>query len=205
MSIREAPEARQGSIIEATMACIAAYGYAETTIDRICKQAGISRGLINHHFSTKDELMAKTYHRLADHLALQTRRAVQAAGDEPEGALRALICASFQPDIFEEEHLAVWLGFWSVVRTTAAIAETHRALYAGYRRALTRAFERVQEKQDLTRDGALAATTLTALIDGFWLERALDPQAFSAAEARRAALMVAERFLGQGAVIQLDS
>ena len=49
------------------------------------------------------------------------------------------------------------------------------------------------------------ATTLTALIDGFWLERALDPQAFSAAEARRAALMVAERFLGQGAVIQLDS
>jgi AcrR family transcriptional regulator len=196
VSVREAPQTRQLAIIEATMRCIAAHGYADTTIDRICKEAGISRGLINHHFSTKEELMVKTYNRLAETLLENTRLSVRTLKDDPAAFLKALICASFRPEVFDEAHLAVWLGFWSVAPTTPLIAETHRALYAGYRRGLGRAFERLQKALGEPEDGELAAISITAIIDGFWLERVLDPAAFSRKDAMRGALLAAERFLG---------
>ncbi len=87
--IRETPAVRQQSIIDATMRCIARYSYSETTIDRICAEAKVSRGLINHHFQSKDELMAQTYKRLASDL-LDVSRAAAANATGPEDKLDAI-------------------------------------------------------------------------------------------------------------------
>jgi len=51
---RELPDVRRGMLIAAAMECLARDGIQGFTIDRTCKQAGVSRGLINHYFDSKD-------------------------------------------------------------------------------------------------------------------------------------------------------
>lgn len=51
--------ARQ-TICEATIACLAEHGYAETSINRVVARAGVSKGALQHHYPSKEELMAST-------------------------------------------------------------------------------------------------------------------------------------------------
>ncbi len=192
--IRETPAVRQQSIIDATMRCIARYSYSETTIDRICAEAKVSRGLINHHFQSKDELMAQTYKRLAADL-LDVSRAAAANAAGPEEKLNAIIRVCFAAPVFAPKNVKVWLGFWSVAHSDPVIRKAHKELYSGYRRALKKLFEQIAEGRGGSVDGDLAALTLTAVIDGFWLELARDPTSFTADEALTSCLRVVDTFL----------
>ncbi|MEN2475531.1 MULTISPECIES: TetR family transcriptional regulator C-terminal domain-containing protein [Burkholderia] len=192
--IRETPAVRQQSIIDATMRCIARYSYSETTIDRICAEAKVSRGLINHHFQSKDELMAQTYKRLATDL-LDVSRAAAANATGPEEKLDAIIKVCFATPVFAPKNVKVWLGFWSVAHSDPVIRKAHKELYSGYRQALKKLFDQIAEVRGGTVDSDLAALTLTAVIDGFWLELARDPTSFTAEDALTSCLRVVDTFL----------
>ncbi|WP_246637212.1 TetR family transcriptional regulator C-terminal domain-containing protein [Burkholderia catarinensis] len=192
--IRETPAVRQQSIIDATMRCIARYSYSETTIDRICAEAKVSRGLINHHFQSKDELMAQTYKRLAADL-LDVSRAAAANATSPEDKLNAIIKVCFAAPVFAPKNVKVWLGFWSVAHSDPVIRKAHKELYSGYRQALKKLFDQIAEVRGGTVDSDLAALTLTAVIDGFWLELARDPTSFTAEDALTSCLRVVDTFL----------
>ncbi|WP_287750832.1 TetR family transcriptional regulator C-terminal domain-containing protein [Burkholderia sp.] len=185
---------RQQSIIDATMRCIARYSYSETTIDRICAEAKVSRGLINHHFQSKDELMAQTYKRLATDL-LDVSRAAAANATGPEEKLDAIIKVCFAAPVFAPKNVKVWLGFWSVAHSDPVIRKAHKELYSGYRQALKKLFDQIAEVRGGTVDSDLAALTLTAVIDGFWLELARDPTSFTAEDALASCLRVVDTFL----------
>jgi len=45
------------AILEATMRCLVKYGYSETSTSRVCEEAGLSRGALTHHFTTKTALI----------------------------------------------------------------------------------------------------------------------------------------------------
>ena len=55
---RESPEIRRQLLIEAAERCLAEHGIQGFTIDRICREAKVSRGLISHYFAGKDDLLA---------------------------------------------------------------------------------------------------------------------------------------------------
>lgn len=56
---RKSERARH-TICEATVACLADLGYSETSINRVVERAGVSKGALQHHFPSKEELMAAT-------------------------------------------------------------------------------------------------------------------------------------------------
>lgn len=45
-------------LLEATIDCLGAYGFAGTSISSIIEKAGVSRGALLHHYPTKNELIA---------------------------------------------------------------------------------------------------------------------------------------------------
>jgi len=53
-------ERARTTICEATIACLAESGYAETSINRVVEQAGVSKGALQYHFPSKEDLMAST-------------------------------------------------------------------------------------------------------------------------------------------------
>ncbi len=52
----EAPHESKTRLLDAALHVIRAKGYAATTIDDICRQAGVTKGSFFHHFKSKDEL-----------------------------------------------------------------------------------------------------------------------------------------------------
>jgi len=176
---RESPEVRRKSIIQAAMRSIAKYGYAGTTIGRICAEAQVSRGLINHHFGTKEELIRQSYKALCDELAFQTRDMLLETHRDPEEKLRAMIRVSFGPTVFKQDHLGIWVGFWSVIGKSPSLKKLNRQLYIQDRETYQKAFDEIAAKRGKTIDSRRAAISLGALMDGLWLEWSLDPKGFT--------------------------
>ena len=52
-------EARRVQLIEATIETIAVRGFARTTLTDVAQQAGLSHGLVNFHFETKEKLLGR--------------------------------------------------------------------------------------------------------------------------------------------------
>lgn len=53
-------ELARRTICEATIECLAELGYCETSISRVVAKAGVSKGALQHHFPSKEDLMAST-------------------------------------------------------------------------------------------------------------------------------------------------
>jgi TetR/AcrR family transcriptional repressor of nem operon len=51
-----APHESKTKLMEAAWRAIRTEGYAATTVDDICRQAGVTKGSFFHHFKTKDDL-----------------------------------------------------------------------------------------------------------------------------------------------------
>jgi transcriptional repressor BetI len=189
------PEARRRLIIEATMLCITRHGHSGTTMERICEQAGVSIGLIGHHFSSKEELMLCTYQALTDQLRAETEKSLVRKGDSARERLNAMIKSAFNRSIFNEFTLTTWLGFWGATTSSPELKKLNRKLYIDYRVDLDKCFELAAQEQGTSIDSRAAALTMTALIDGFWLEWTLDQKAFSALKAQTLCIQVADMLL----------
>lgn len=185
---REAPDVRRKSIIQATMRSIAKFGFAGTTIGNICAEAQVSRGLINHHFGTKEELLRQAYKDLCEEWEFQTRDLLLEANRDPEEKLRAMIRVNFGPTLFRQDHLGIWIGFWSVIGKSPSLKKLNRELYKQDRSAYERAFEDMARQRGSRVNARRAAIALSSLMDGLWLQWCLDPQGFSPEEAEAACL-----------------
>lgn len=189
------PEMRRKAIIEATMQCITRYGHSGSTLERICAQAEVSIGLIGHHFSSKEELMLSTYQELTDQLREETRKYMEVQSGSPEDRLLAIIRSSFRGQIFNEFILTTWLGFWGAAVSSEQLRALNKKLYADYRKELELVFKAIANENGTRIDAKAAALTITALIDGFWLEWALDHKAFSSKKAEKCCITTAQMFV----------
>jgi TetR/AcrR family transcriptional regulator, transcriptional repressor of bet genes len=149
----------------------------------VAAEAGVSAGLVRHHFDGMHRLVAETYRSTGKEIAVVVAAALEAAGSAPEARLRAFIDANLHPPLLDPDRLAVWLAFWSLARSDAEIRRIHARVYREYRRMIAEMVAALAEALGRTIDARRAALHLVALLDGLWLEHCLDPQTFDAAEA----------------------
>jgi TetR/AcrR family transcriptional regulator, transcriptional repressor of bet genes len=181
---RKLPDARRQALIEATIESLKRYGHDGLSIRRISAQAKVSIGLINHHFPTKDALVAEAYRYFNSELVGYLRQAIAQTAGSPREQLRAFFKASFSPPNLDSDVLAVWVVFWGLFRHSKDIQRVQSETYHGYvdlLRAMLADLER--ETGKLRFNLRLAAIGLTALIDGLWLEWCLEPDNFEPREA----------------------
>lgn len=181
---RHVPEVRRLRLIEATIECLKRYGHEGLSVRRISAEAGVSIGLINHHFPTKNALVAEAYR----HFNAQLNQAVlDAMGHAPNGArerLRALFKAIFSPPNLDRDVLTVWIVLWGMYHHSREIQRVHEEAYGGYVEMLRDLLTALQKESGKFRMNLrLAAIGAQALLDGLWLEWCLDPDNFSPQEA----------------------
>lgn len=186
VSNRMNPEDRKILLMQATLRCLQRHGFQGTSVRRICAEAGVSIGLINHHYAGKEELVAETYLQLTRTILQRLRGAIEQAGADPRKQLTAFFQASFAEEILDPSLLEAWIAFWGAVRTTVAMSEAHDAAYAEYRLVLTECLEGLARQHQWTGfDAGLAAIALSAMLDGLWLESGLNPNTFTPAQGIR--------------------
>jgi TetR/AcrR family transcriptional regulator, transcriptional repressor of bet genes len=188
---RQLPEQRRAALIAATIECLKRYGHDGLSIRTISAQAGVSVGLINHHFPNKDELVAAAYQHFNRELVDGVKAAVAGAPAEPAARLRAFLEATFSPPNLDADVLAVWVVFWGMYRHSRPIQRVQRETYTDYVRLirslladlLGRAGESPRGRGRGGVNLRLAAIGFTALLDGLWLEWCLEPGRFRPREA----------------------
>ncbi len=189
-------ETRKRQLIEAAIACLADGGIAAFTIDRICRQAGISRGLISHHFAGKDALLVAAYEAMTAYLEELAATGLSQPGEDPAEALRRTIEINFATDVANSPTLKAWLALWGEVAGNPALKAVHRKRYDSYRSNLAGAIAAVAAGRGRKVDAEQLAAMFIALIDGLWLEWCLDPAQLSRDEAEAACYALLEPYLG---------
>src|SRR5262249_28810336 len=194
--VRKPPEVRRQALIDATIECLKRYGHEGLSIRTISAQAGVSVGLINHHFPNKDELVAAAYRHFNAELVGGMQAAVARAPDTPQARMHAFLEASFSPPNLDADVLAVWVVFWGMYRHSRLIQRVQKETYQAYVELMHGMLEALvrearSKRPGRTRSAAsvapldlrLAAIGLTALLDGLWLEWCLEPGTFRPTEA----------------------
>ena|SRR5690606_14650643 len=179
------------------MDCIVELGIQGTSVRAVAAKAGVSNGLIRHHFASKENLIVEAYRRT---IAIITGPPLAVASETgaPAQQLRRFVVASVSGPVAEPRILSLWATFISQVHINERFREVHRTLYVTYRDACRSLIVQTLAAagRDLS-DGEAhrLSIALNAIIDGLWLEGCLSADEIDEALQIEIALSSVERLL----------
>ena len=178
-------DARRKQLIEATIEVVAERGYARTTLTEVARKAGLSHGLVNFHFQTKESLLTETLAYMSEEYRDNWGRALEAAGPEPEEQLDALIRADFNPEICTPNRLAAWCAFWGEASCRPLYQEKCGSNDEAYIALLERLAQELATKTGRGGDAALMARVIRVVMEGVWVDLMTQSAAYSREEGQR--------------------
>ncbi len=193
---RKAPRAqRRQQLIEATIDTLARRGFAKTTTAEVTRTAGLSGGIVNFHFGSKDTLMRETLKALALEYRENWQAAIALASDQPARQLQAMVIADFDEKICTPRKLAAWGAFWGEAQNRPDYLDHLGTNDVTYHSALLELCRRlIEEGQYGERDPALVARALDAVLEGLWLDLMMSAKPVQLEVARSTALACLKAF-----------
>lgn len=190
----EKKAANRRKLIEATIDSIAERGLVDTTVSAVVERAGLSRGMVNLQFESKEALLVETLRYLTEEWQSAWNAALARTSASSAEQLRATLLAVFERPVFSRKRLSVWHAFWADSKHRA----TYRAVCGQsdrqYRAALVRLCrEVIEEIGDPSLDAELVADSLAGLVSGLWLDVLTIPRTITQERARDICLFVLGR------------
>lgn len=186
--------ARRVQLIEATIDVLAIKGYARVTMSDVAQQAGLSHGLVNFHFQSKELLLSETLTYLSEEYVQNWRQALAAAEQTPAGQLAALICADFRSELCTPQRLAAWCAFWGEAQSRPLYQEKCGSNNAEY-------VEKIESLCAALLEGhgnpARVARAIRVTTEGLWMDLVTQTEPYSLDEALQTALACAAAFFPQ--------
>jgi TetR/AcrR family transcriptional repressor of bet genes len=162
--------ARRVQLIEATIEVLARQGYARTTLGSVARQAGLSHGLVNFHFETKERLLAETMQYLAEEYRQNWIAALAAAGPSPAERLESMLRADFAQAICTPARLSAWCSFWGEAQSRPLYQEACGSNDEEYNACLERICAELIASGGYAGDPARVARVLRVTVEGVWLD-----------------------------------
>lgn len=188
---------RRLQLIEATIAVLATHGYARTTLTAVARQAGISHGLVNFHFDSKERLLSETLRYLTDEYENNWRSALAAAGPDAAAGLRAVLLADLDPQISAPDRLAAWCAFRGETQSRPIYQEACSGNDAAYVTALEDLCARLKQEGGYGGEPRIIARVLRAVTEVIWLDRLTLREPYGRAEAERTLMAACAAFFPQ--------
>ena len=162
-------ETRRQQLIEATIDSLARRGYSETTMADVADGAGLSRGIVNFHFESKEKLLVATLQYMADEYSAHWRTALQKAGDDPARQLGVLVAADFDRSICNRRKLAAWCAFWGEAKSRPTYQVLCGARDEAYQNVFIDLCRKLKADGGYDFDPHATALALSAMLEGLWL------------------------------------
>ncbi len=165
--------ARREHILDAAEVCFAHAGFHRTTMQDICKAAGISPGALYLYFSSKEDLIAGIAER--DRAEFATRFAALAAAPDFMAALSQLGEQYFVEEPAHKRLMCVEIGIEAT--RNPRVGEIHGSVDRYVRQSFQDLFQRMRSEGriDPVLDIPTLAETFATLGDGLFWRRAIDP------------------------------
>lgn len=179
------PEERRAQLIQATIKSIARHGLADTTMATVAGEAGLSQGIINLHFKSKDRLLLETLKYVVDEYRAQWEKALAEDYATAAEKLAALVRVDFEPSLCQRDKLAVWFAFWGEIKSRP----TYRKLCAerdrDYEKKIRQLCIGIAEEGGYDVDPEAVAWGLSAMGEGLWLDILVSPRRINREQACR--------------------
>ncbi|MEH6581394.1 MAG: TetR family transcriptional regulator C-terminal domain-containing protein [Halioglobus sp.] len=184
---------RREQLIQATMKCIARNGLSGTTMAEVTREAGLSLGIANLHFKSKDKLLTETLlHVSQEYNGGQQRILESDKFPSTADKIEAMLQFDFCTKVATKDKIAVWYAFWGEAKSRPTYQHICRDMDISAEKALSQLFQAAIDEvgyKDL--DPLMLATGYTALSNGLWLNMLLASQHPKRSQAR----MVARNYL----------
>lgn len=177
-------ERRRQQLIDATIKCISKKGLSSVTLGDVAREAGLSQGIVNLHFNSKENLLTETLRFLAEDYDAQFMKVMSSSPADPAATLLALMEMDLTTPVCDRSKLAVWFAFWGevkAVRTYQKICTARDQKYEDIMHELVAAIVREGDYADIDVDAV--AATLSSLTDGMWLSFLINPKTFDRTKA----------------------
>lgn len=191
---RQSPAARRAQLIEATIRTLARTGFARLTLADVTREAGLSLGLANFHFSSKERLLEATLEALAEEYRQNWAAALAAAGPAPAAQLRALLAADFAPGISTLDRLAAWCSFWGEAQARPLYQRQCGTNDDSYNREMEAICARLMAEGGYAGDPVRVARALRNVKEGTWLDMMTMTTPYDATEALATVMTAAAAF-----------
>lgn len=163
-------EARQVQLIEATITTLATHGYARTTMGEVARAAGLSHGLVNFHFETKEKLLSATLRYLSDEYRENWQRAIEAAPPGAPEQIEAMLRADFDPKICTADRLSAWCSFWGEAQSRPMYQDHCSSNDLAYTSTLESLCQRMNDEHGYAWNAVRAARVIRVTTEGVWFD-----------------------------------
>lgn len=198
-------EVRRKQLIQATMDSIAENGLSGTTMATVTQKAGLSMGIANLHFESKEKMLTETLQYVTDEYS-NGQMDILTSGKYITVAekIQAILAFDLSPKVLQKSKLAVWVAFWGEAKARPTYQKIRTLADIQSESAFRELFQAaIDEGGYVNTDADLLARGYTALVDGLWLDLLVAPKQFN----RKKAMKIARHYLATAFPkhIQLDS
>jgi TetR/AcrR family transcriptional repressor of bet genes len=163
-------------LITATINSIAKSGFADTTLARVSAGAGLSRGIVNFHFRTKEALFLEALKFLSREYQENWSRAFDRAGPSAAEKLEAVLMVDFAPPLSNRNRIAAWYAYYGEAKSRptyiAACADRDMVTY----QAVVELCRTIIEEGGYPNlDPERIAEGISAMGEGLWLDILISP------------------------------
>ena len=170
---------RRQQLIDATIKCISKKGLGSMTLADVAREAGLSQGIVNLHFESKENLLNETLRSIAEEYDENFMRTLSTTEGGASQKLLALMQLDLKPSICDRRKLAVWFAFWGEVKSVPKYQEICAARDSKYDDVMVDLVEAIISDGDYGEvDPQVVTEALSSMTDGFWLSCLINPKTF---------------------------
>jgi AcrR family transcriptional regulator len=164
-------------VLDAAARSIGAKGADRVRLRDVARTAGVSIGLIQHYFETRDALLHEAFEAFNNEFVQEWERISSTEPDPVERVDQLLRLSSYEADGWEGIAWAIWFEFWSICRRDEDFLPQYRTIYEEWRRPFREAIQYGVDKGHFAPKSPVddVVDSLIAQIEGLRLAVSLEP------------------------------
>ena len=172
-------------LISSAIKSISEKGISETTMSDVSQGAGLSQGIVNFHFKSKELLLIETLKFISNEYLQSFQNCLKKSGSDPCKRIIAIINNDFSKKICSRDKIALWFTFFSEVKFKPAYHQICKERDLYYQKITEDIFRELikLEKSKISLNNV--SHGLQALVMGLWLDQLEDPDTFKRKQAKQ--------------------
>jgi len=175
--VTAASTASRKQMLAAAIDCFARHGYRGTSIDRIAREAGVTKGALYYHFRDKEDLLFAAVKERVGEFERKVVRDVEPARDAFTTLRQVVDTCFFHATVSNHRRFIITLMV-EALDTNPRLSEEFRGILRGMRAFLARVVRRGQRAGSMRRDvdPEAVAATIAGGIMGAEIQHYQDPE-----------------------------
>ena len=172
-------------LISSAIKSISEKGISETTMSDVSQGAGLSQGIVNFHFKSKELLLIETLKFISNEYLQSFQNCLKKSGSDPCKRIIAIVNNDFSKKICSRDKIALWFTFFSEVKFKPAYHQICKERDLYYQNITEDIFRELIKLEKSKISLTNVSNGLQALVMGLWLDQLEDPDTFKRKQAKQ--------------------